>query len=53
MEIAFEIKLRQAGPQAVADDRLAQPEEWGSHQGPEKDDAGEIKEESGRVFQEC
>lgn len=53
MEIAFEIKLLQAWQEAMGDDSLAEPEERGSEERPEEDDAGEIKEESGRVFQEC
>ena len=53
MEIAFEINPRQARQNAVDDQRLAQPNERGSNQRSQQDDAGEVEQESGRVFQGC
>ena len=53
VEIAFEIKPREARQNAVRNERLAEPKEGRRHKCSQQNDASEIEQESGRVFQEC
>jgi hypothetical protein len=53
MEVAFEIETREARQDAMCDQQFSTPKEQRRKQRAEQNDAGEIEEESGRVFQGC
>ena len=53
MEVRFEIKSREKRRDAMRDQKLTQPIKRRRSERPQQNDAGEIEQESGWVFQEC
>lgn len=51
MEVSFEIVLRKAGECRMRGERVAEPKERRRQDCPEDDDAGEVEQQSGWIFQ--